>query len=492
MGSVVVMRRSAGAVKAPRSSLKDMQHEVLEAIAAGQRLDRVADLICRWIGRLAPQAICTVMVADGAGQLQPLAAPDLPPAFWDAARDIPIGPDASTCGRAAHLGVSVQTADIGIDPSWRRVRALPLELGLRACWSNPIHGQAGRVIGTFALYFRRRRGPTRLETHIVRESVRLCALAIDHEAVLARLEEANQRLDAALSNVRHGICLFDGALRLVMANQRYAEVYGLAPGQLRPGMSLQDIVGLRVAAGAAPMIAPDRYLEWRSTVQACKRPTDSIVELADGRFIAIHHRPMPDGGWVSTHEDVTERQQAEARITHLATHDPLTDLVNRNVFRDRIEQALAQRPKDRACAVIYIDLDRFKAVNDSFGHPVGDQLLVAVAGRLRACVRDKDTVTRLGGDEFAVLLPSIERRDRAGEFSARILQTLIAPYALGPHCLTIGASLGIATGPADGASADDLLKRADIALYRAKTEGGGWRLFEGAAGHHPPNRVTEP
>jgi diguanylate cyclase (GGDEF)-like protein len=119
-------------------------------------------------------------------------------------------------------------------------------------------------------------------------------------------------------------------------------------------------------------------------------------------------------------------------------------------------------------------------------------LLVAVAGRLRACVRDKDTVTRLGGDEFAVLLPSIERRDRAGEFSARILQTLIAPYALGPHCLTIGASLGIATGPADGASADDLLKRADIALYRAKTEGGGWRLFEGAAGHHPPNRVTEP
>ena len=204
------------------------------------------------------------------------------------------------------------------------------------------------------------------------------------------------------------------------------------------------------------------------------------MKLADGRFISVLRKPMSDGGLVSTHEDVTEQRHAEARIAHLAHHDVLTDLPNRALLRERMEQALTAIQKGgRALAILLLDLDRFKEVNDTLGHPMGDALLKSVTERLLDCVREDDTVARLGGDEFAIVQRTADPATDSVVLARRIQEVISAPFDLEGHHAVVGTSIGIAVGPGDGETPDDLLKNADLALYRAKIEGRGtYRFFE--------------
>jgi diguanylate cyclase (GGDEF)-like protein len=188
---------------------------------------------------------------------------------------------------------------------------------------------------------------------------------------------------------------------------------------------------------------------------------------------------MPGGGWVSTHQDVTEQRSTEMRIRHLARHDSLTDLPNRLMFRETMEAAKARIDRGQMLAVLAIDLDHFKAVNDTLGHGAGDAVLTMVADRLRACCRETDMVARLGGDEFAVLSAQVDRPNDAAVLAARIVKQIGEPFVLDTHNVMIGASVGIALAPGDGSDADTLLNNADLALYRAKKEGrGAFHFFE--------------
>ncbi len=188
---------------------------------------------------------------------------------------------------------------------------------------------------------------------------------------------------------------------------------------------------------------------------------------------------MPDGGWVATHEDITERQEAEARIVFMARHDALTKLPNRNLFHERLEQAIGRVGRGSGCAVLCLDLDHFKRVNDLLGHPAGDGLLQAAANRLQACIREVDTLARLGGDEFAIIQHAAERPDDSGLLADRIVAAFLEPFDIDGHEIVVGISVGVAIAPGDGASSQKLLKNADIALYLAKTEGRGTvRFFE--------------
>jgi diguanylate cyclase (GGDEF)-like protein len=211
-----------------------------------------------------------------------------------------------------------------------------------------------------------------------------------------------------------------------------------------------------------------------------QRETEThFQDLSNGRAIAVAHRRTADGGWVATYEDVTERRHAEAQIVFLARHDTLTRLPNRVLLNERIEQAVAQLGRGHGLAVLCIDLDNFKQVNDTLGHPIGDALLVTVSERLNACVREVDTVARLGGDEFAIVQCGIGAPEDAALLARRIVETLSAPYELDGHHVMIGASLGISVAPGDGVTCERLLKNADVALYRAKSDGRGtWRFFE--------------
>lgn len=315
-------------------------------------------------------------------------------------------------------------------------------------------------------------------------------LPFDRDALLRQLELR----DLALDRVQQGICVFDRRLRLLLFNRRYAEMYDLDPSQLRVGMSLREVVDLRYAAGTGPEMSPEQYAAWRGRIRAADRVSNTEVTLRNGRVHVIHHEPIAEGGYVASFEDVTERRQAEERIRHMAHHDALTGLPNRLLFTERLERTMARlrgesrledyRPaptaKDRLIAVLFLDLDQFKDVNDTLGHAAGDELLRLVAVRIGRCLRAEDTLARLGGDEFAMLLESCATPQQVAEVAQRVIGVVSEPFVLDGREAVVGTSIGITLcgqGDADDGDPARLLREADMALYRAKAEGRGAHRF---------------
>jgi diguanylate cyclase (GGDEF)-like protein/PAS domain S-box-containing protein len=293
------------------------------------------------------------------------------------------------------------------------------------------------------------------------------------------LRVRNFQFDTAINNMSQGLCFFDSDHRLIVCNDRFVEMYDIAPERVSPGMSLIEIVDLRFEAGSFPAMTRDEYLHWRTNVAVSNEAKDSIVELMNGRTFKIRHRPMPGGGWVATHEDITEQRQSEVKIEYMAHHDALTDLANRVLLNDRLEYALGRIQHGEMVAVHHLDLDQFKAVNDTFGHPCGDKLLRIVADRLRALVGEAETIARMGGDEFVIVQATIADPADATSLAQSVIDALSEPYDIDGQQAVIGVSIGISVGPGDGPNPDKLLRNADLALYRAKSDGRGtFRFFE--------------
>lgn len=298
------------------------------------------------------------------------------------------------------------------------------------------------------------------------------------------LQAQNLRFDAALENMPHGLCMFDRNECLIVCNERYGEMYGLTGEQTKRGVTLRSILEARVAAGHSPEDA-NRYIEERLAEVRRNDPYYTENAMRDGRVLGVNHRPMRDGGWVAIHQDITAQKRAETQIAYMARHDGLTGLANRAVLLEKMEEALARlRRHGNRFTVFMLDLDLFKTVNDSLGHPVGDELLKVVAGRLSACIRETDTVARLGGDEFAILATADgDQREAAIATANRLLGAVAAPCDLDGHHVNIGTSVGIALAPEHGTDVDQLVKNADLALYKAKSEGrDAYRIFEDAMG----------
>ncbi len=291
------------------------------------------------------------------------------------------------------------------------------------------------------------------------------------------------QFDTAINNMSQGLCFFDAAHRLIVCNDRYVDMYDLPRDRVGPGTPLTEIVDMRFDAGSFPAMSREEYLHWRTNVAVSNEPTDSIVELKNGRTFKIRHRPMPDGGWVATHEDITEQRQSEVKIEYMAHHDALTDLANRVLLNERLEHALGRRiHREEMVAVHHLDLDQFKAVNDTFGHPAGDKLLKIVADRLRGLVA-RDRHDRTDGRGRIRHRAGSHQGPGRGNLSraSRSSSLMSEPFDLDGHQAVIGASIGIAVGPGDGLRPDKLLRNADLALYRAKGDGRGtFRFFEPA------------
>jgi diguanylate cyclase (GGDEF)-like protein/PAS domain S-box-containing protein len=426
------------------------------------------------------------------------------------------------------------------------------------------------------------------------------------------LRRQNVLLDAALNNMTQGLNMFDSAGRLVLSNEHYIEMYGLAAAAVKPGMNVRDLVELRLAAGTFFKTDPAQYANELMTSIVERKPTRVTRELADGRFITVVNQPMPDGGWVVTHEDVSERWRAErelentrnfldivvenvptaiavkdartleyvlinrgaeefygipraemigktaqdvfskerqaaiasndkyllesgralhigehlvalrpndpriatttrlpimgedgeprylltviqdvtekkrdeARIERLAHYDSLTDLPNRAAFNACFASVLERAAmSDESFAVLSVDLDRFKEVNDIFGHSTGDRLLRAAAGRLSATLQGA-FLARVGGDEFAVIVTESPAPTHAARLAERLIAALADDFEIEGHRLRIGLSVGIALYPIDGVDEVSILGNADAALYRAKAEGrGSIRFFEADMDH---------
>ncbi|MCA1364085.1 EAL domain-containing protein [Bradyrhizobium sp. IC4059] len=297
------------------------------------------------------------------------------------------------------------------------------------------------------------------------------------------LKEQKLRLDTAINHMVEGLCMFDAGKRLVICNERYARLHRLPPELLRAGTPHRDIIRHRVTSGILEGEASDFAAE-RQIARLEALPIHAVSSridtFADGRLICVTRQPMAGGGWVATHLDVTEQRRSEAKITYMAEHDALTELPNRVLLKARLEPALADtRGGNLHLAVLLLDLDRFKEVNDTLGHPAGDLLLRSVAARLLDCIRETTFVARLGGDEFAIVDYVTNPAADAASLAEAIHGALSEPFDLGDHQVIVGTSIGIALAPRDGADSDTILRSADLALYSAKSGGrGAFRFFE--------------
>jgi diguanylate cyclase (GGDEF)-like protein len=306
-----------------------------------------------------------------------------------------------------------------------------------------------------------------------------------HKKELAQL---NRWFNIALNNMARGLSMFDAEQRLIVCNNTYKEIYNIPKRLTKPGTPLAELVRHHVKKetgrdGPKEIAKQRQWIASHVAALAHGKTFTHTQHLKNGRVVLVTNQPLADGGWVDIQEDITERRQAEQKIDWLARHDPLTEIPNRLHFREGLEIALKGLTPRTGFALHWIDLDRFKQVNDTLGHPVGDALLKSVARRLQAMVRDGDIVARLGGDEFAVLQTGVIRAQDAENLAKRLVHVISETHRALGQKVSCGASIGIALAPIDGSDAEDLLKCADLALYKAKSAGrGGYAFYEPGCG----------
>jgi diguanylate cyclase (GGDEF)-like protein/PAS domain S-box-containing protein len=295
-----------------------------------------------------------------------------------------------------------------------------------------------------------------------------------------RMSEKSEQLVAALDNMYQGLCMLNKNFEVVVVNGRFLEMFGIAASQVTPRMPMAALMNL--AEQSVPFGAERRAAirQWAQELVRDKKSGKTIFQRGDGRIFCISHEHMPTmGGWVETFEDITERRQAEDKIAYMARHDSLTGLPNRAQFREHLEKAIDEVNRAGMFAVLCLDLDNFKVVNDTLGHQGGDQLLQIAAERLRGALRETDLLARLGGDEFAILQLVKDQPAAATALSQRLVEAMSAPIMIGDQQIPAGVSVGVSLAPTDAFTADQLLKNADMALYRAKADGRGtYRFFE--------------
>jgi diguanylate cyclase (GGDEF)-like protein len=373
-----------------------------------------------------------------------------------------------TLAIVAHHFTAMGAVEITPDPT-RAIAALSLSPGALAL---AIAGAAMSVLGVSIMGALSDRHLAARTDQFARTRQKLIN---DSEAALSA---QNAKLDAALNNMSHGLLMFDQESHLVVCNDRYIEMYGVSRDVAKPGCSLRALLEHRAAGGTFVGDVDRHIVEWQRAM-AEGRSKNYVVELRDGRTISITNRPMPGGGWVATHEDVTERRRAEQQIEHLAHHDALTGLPNRIAFNQRLQSMLENAAAaGDGFAVLCLDLDRFKEVNDVFGHAAGDALLREVAERLKGAAQDA-FLARLGGDEFTLILTTEGHQTAAGALAENLQAAMAGEIHVGDHSVRSGITIGIALYPGDGRDANTLLGNADAALYRGKSEGrGSIRYFE--------------
>jgi diguanylate cyclase (GGDEF)-like protein len=295
-------------------------------------------------------------------------------------------------------------------------------------------------------------------------------------------ERLNLQLDAAINNMPLGLSMFDAQERLLVCNKRFAEMYELPSELTRPGTVHCAVWDHKTRKGARTSDSEDAQ---SGPAASLNEPGSMIIEFGGQRVISVSRQPLRGGGWVALHEDITQRRRQEEEITHLARHDPLTGLANRALFREQLQQALTRLVRGQGFAVLCLDLDHFKSVNDTLGHPIGDALLKQVGERLLGCVRHGDLVARLGGDEFAIIQAKVRDSAQTETLGQRIVDTIGRPYEIDGHRVDVGTSIGMTLAPRDGDDADQLMRNADLALYRSKSDGrNGFSFFKPEMNDH--------
>lgn len=459
--------------------LRAARADMLDQVVAARPLGEILHGVAVSLESIAPQMHVSVLLLDGkTRRLEVAAAPSLP-AFYNAAvHGLEIGEGQGSCGTAAARGETVVVEDVQTHPYWEQYRSIAREASLRACWSVPFKDADGNVLGTFAAYFAEPRAPEGEELELVQEFARITGLAVQK----VRAETALRQSSAVFESTRDGVVITTLEPRIIAANPAYSEITGYTHDEVlgrNPNFVKSGRHGRQFYQSMWESLTTLGY--WQGEVWNRRKNGEiypqwlSIGTVRDERGQATHY--------VGVMTDLTQLRRSEQQLERLSHYDPLTDLPNRLLLQSRLEHAIeqARRHHERA-AVLFVDLDRFKNVNDSFGHPAGDELLRAIAVRLRGGLRNEDTLARAGGDEFIVVLENLQSPDVAASVAQKLIRLVQQPFVLSSgQEVIVSASVGVALYPDDGETVTELNQHADVALYQAKEMGRGTFCFHSAA-----------
>ncbi len=459
-----------------KATMQQTTHsEILSQIVNKAPLKITLELLIKSIENLNfhAQAKCSILLVDSTGKrLVHGAAPNLPDFYNNEVDGIEIGSQVGSCGAAAYSKNRVIVEDISTHPNWAGLNLLAKKAGLGSCWSEPILSTEGKLLGTLGIYHDKPATPTENDIKLIEFASQLATLAIEQHLALKQEQLFQQIFD----NSHDSIILMDSDGCLSNINTSFTNI---------TGYTLDDIAGKKIEhldstnKNSTLFNAMWRELDtnhhWQGELWSYKKNGDRYAQLLTMSVIFDDDGKLTN--YVGIFTDITGRKRQQEALELMAHYDQLTKLPNRSLFADRCQQAIAQSKRaQKQLAVCFIDLDNFKPINDTFGHKIGDLLLIEVANRLTAVVREQDTVSRQGGDEFVVLLKDIDPEQHYKQVIERIHHSLAQPYYFDNQQHTITASSGIAIYPTDGDDIDTLLRHADQAMYQAKI--GGKHRYE--------------
>ncbi|WP_343035932.1 EAL domain-containing protein [Aromatoleum toluvorans] len=470
----ITAHKRAELLEAARSS-------VLDRLVAGDALPLILEQVVQRLEQLEPAMRASILLLDeGTGRLTHGAAPSLPDYYREAVEQLQPMEGMGSCGTAAIRGDAVIATDVMCDPNWAPFRDIAARAGIRACWSYPFRDADGKVLGTFAVYFATPRAPDGALEAIIDEFTAITALAVQN----VRATDALRQAAAVIESTRDGVMITDLERRIVSVNRAWCEMTGFpreealgrAPRLLKSG--LQNNAFYHRMWGQVM-----RTGYWQGELWNRRRNGELYPQwLSISTVYDDDRRPTH---YVGVMTDISRIKQSEAQLEHLAHYDPLTDLPNRLLAQSRLEHAIELAARQRSCiGVLFIDLDRFKTINDSLGHRAGDEALLAASQRLKRCLREEDTLARWGGDEFLVVLENLAKPDEAAHTAQTLIDQLREPLHLADgQTVYLGASIGISVYPQDARAAAPLIQQADTALNQAKVQGRNiYRFFTEAMG----------
>jgi diguanylate cyclase (GGDEF)-like protein/PAS domain S-box-containing protein len=462
------------AVRAQLVQQSQSERAMLELLARGEPLSGLLNHMVGSFEQLYPGMLCSVLLLSEDGlHLTHGAGSSLPEAYRQAIDGVAIGEYVGSCGTAAYTRKTVIVSDIAQDPLWQDYKDLALKYGLAACWSVPILSTQHRVLGTFALYYSAPRSPRASELAGLERGAHLLSLAIERARVASTLNKLSQAVEQSPNT----IVITDLDAKIEYANAAFVSA---------TGYRLEEVIGKNsnlLQSGKTPKATYDEMWSrltsgqtWRGELINRRKDGSEYIEAA--RISPVREADGRVSNYLAIKEDVTEQKNAEARIRQLAHFDSLTGLPNQMLLKERVGMAMqiAQRSETQL-AVLFLDIDHFKNVNDTLGHRIGDKLLIQLASRMKSLVREEDTLSRFGGDEFILVLPDTDANG-AAHVAEKIIALVSAACFIEQHELVVTPSIGIAMYPDDGVDFDRLYQCADVAMYRAKRDGrNSFRFF---------------
>lgn len=445
-----------------------LQQAILESVARGADHMEVINQVCRLEEQLLPNSVASVMLMDDAYEfLNVYAAPSIPEEGVVLLNELRPGPGGGSCGNVIYLQKPQFVCNTFTDPRWQDLRYLAYDFNLCACWSVPVYSGERKVVGTFALSSFEHRSPSPFHRKLLEIGASIIGIVLERN----KSQESLRLFQKVFEGSEEGIMITDPNKTILLVNAAFTKVMGYA---------MDELLGetpKKLASGhhdknfyAAMWNSINNFGHWHGEIWNRRKTGEIFPEWL--AISAVNDAAGNTTHYIGIFSDISERKIAEEQIRHLSSHDVLTGLPNRMLLKDRLENAIAFAARARCkVALLSLDLDQFKMLNDSLGHAAGDELLRCVTSQLKNCVRDTDTLCRSGGDEFFIALANMPDTDSISALVDEILEQISKPFVLEGRHLSLSCSIGVAVYPDDGGDFETLMKRADKAMYQAKDAG---------------------